>query len=192
MVKSLWQPQRLALLLGLSALLLIAGACGEEKEDVGVSAGEPIERSPETPIVIPAGEPIIVGVSTALTGGAVGMRGAEYRDAAIVAVERWKEANGEQFGGHEIEVVAEDDGCTETDIAVEAARRLLEHGGLVGVLGPQCSAGTAAAISLDENTTPRELDPMKVIARLAADRAAIAPAFDVLRDLLIARRDPAP
>ena len=54
------------------------------------------------------------------------------------------------------------------------------------------AAGTAAAISLDEKTTPRELDPMRVIARLTADRAAVEPAFDVLRDLPAAKRDLAP
>jgi hypothetical protein len=60
------------------------------------------------------------------------MRGAEYRDAAIVGVERWKEANGEQIAGHDSEVVAEDDGCTETDITTAAARRLLGQGGWSG------------------------------------------------------------
>jgi hypothetical protein len=29
MLQSFWQPQRLALLLGLTALVLIAGACGD-------------------------------------------------------------------------------------------------------------------------------------------------------------------
>jgi len=146
MVQSWWQPQRLALFLGLIALLFITAACGDEEEDVGISVGEPIERSPQTPIVIPAGEPIVIGVSTALTGGPVGMRGAEYRDAAVVAVERWKEANGDQIAGHDVEVVAEDDGCTETDITTAAARRLLERRGLVGVIGPQCSGGAATAM----------------------------------------------
>lgn len=148
MMQSWSQPQRLVLFLGLIALLLIAAACADEEEDIGVSVGEPIERSPQTPIVIPAGEPIIVGVSTALTGGPVGIRGAEYRDAVVVAIERWKTVNGDQIAGHDIEVVAEDDGCTETDITTAAARRLLERQGLVGVIGPQCSAGAAAAMTI--------------------------------------------
>lgn len=147
-MRSWWQTQRLALFLALIALLLVAPACAEDEEDAGASVAEPIERSPQTPVVIPAGEPIIVGVSAALTGGPVGVRGSEYRDAVIVAVERWKHANGTQIAGHEIEVVAEDDGCTETDITTAAARRLLEHRGLVGVIGPQCSGGAAATISL--------------------------------------------
>jgi branched-chain amino acid transport system substrate-binding protein len=72
--------------------------------------------------------------------------GLEDRDAVITAVERWKSANGVQIEGHDIVVRAEDDGCTEADIAVQAAERLLRQPGLVGVIGPGCSAGAAAAI----------------------------------------------
>lgn len=42
------------------------------------------------------------------------------------------------------------------------------------------AAGTAAALSLEHGTTPRELDPMKVAAQLEADRAAVEPAFGCL------------
>jgi len=50
------------------------------------------------------------------------------------------------------------------------------------------AAGTAAALSLRHNTTPRGLDPQLVVAQLEADRAAVAPAFELLRDLPLARR----
>jgi len=50
------------------------------------------------------------------------------------------------------------------------------------------AAGTAAALSLKENVTPRELDPQKVVAQLATDRDAVEPAFDVFKDLPIAPR----
>jgi branched-chain amino acid transport system substrate-binding protein len=50
--------------------------------------------------------------------------------------------------GHDIAVRAEDDGCTEGEIAKEAADRLLRTPGLVGVLGPGCSAGAKEAIPL--------------------------------------------
>ena len=50
------------------------------------------------------------------------------------------------------------------------------------------AAGTAAAISLQEDVTPRELDPMKVVAQLEKDRAAVEPAFEVLKDLPGVRR----
>ncbi len=128
-------------------------SCGEDGGDAPPVDVDPIERGVNIPIVIPAGEPIIVGVSTALTGGPTGDRGAEYRDAAIVAVERWKQQNSELIGSHEIEVHAEDDGCSDAEITMRAAGHLLrgEDGhrqlpGLVGVLGPQCSGGVVAVI----------------------------------------------
>ncbi len=48
------------------------------------------------------------------------------------------------------------------------------------------AAGTAAAMSITEGVTPRELDPAKLIAKLDADRAATEPAFDFLADLPVA------
>jgi branched-chain amino acid transport system substrate-binding protein len=133
-----------ALLAALACLLaLVTVACGGG-EDRTLKL-EPIERSPSTPIVVLAGEPIVVGTSSALTGP-VGQRGREYRDAAILGVNRWKSARGERIQGHEIVVQAEDDGCTEADITVAASERLLRRPGLVGVVGPQCSAGARAAI----------------------------------------------
>ena len=91
------------------------------------------------------GEPIVVGVSAPLTGPDEA-EGIEDRDAVIVGVQRWKERNGSHIKGHEIEVRAEDDGCTEADITAQAAERLLRSPGLVGVVGPSCSAGAQRAI----------------------------------------------
>ena len=145
-MQSFHRFRSLALLLTLIAVLFIAGACGGggDEDTAGENGG--VTRSPQTPIVIPAGEPIVVGISTALTGGPVGVRGAEYRDAAITAIERWKEANGDQIAGHEIQVRAEDDGCSASDVTEVAAQRLLRDEGLVGVIGPQCSGGSVAVI----------------------------------------------
>jgi len=50
------------------------------------------------------------------------------------------------------------------------------------------AAGTAAALSLKENVTPRALDPDKLVAQLEADRAAVAPAFEILCDIPLATR----
>lgn len=50
------------------------------------------------------------------------------------------------------------------------------------------AAGTAAALSLKEEVTPRQLDGMKVVAQLEEDRAAIEPAFEFLRHLPVAER----
>ena len=148
MLQSFYRFRSLTLLFGLFALLFIAGACGDDDSDE-VADGDgngAITRSPQTAIVIPAGEPIVIGISTALTGGPVGVRGAEYRDAAITAIERWKAANGDQIAGHEIEIRAEDDGCSASGVAKVAAERLRAVAGLVGVIGPQCSGGSVVAI----------------------------------------------
>ncbi|UCH86938.1 MAG: branched-chain amino acid ABC transporter substrate-binding protein [Dehalococcoidia bacterium] len=138
-------PLGLTLLL---ALALVAVACGEEEEKEGEI--KDIERSPDTPIVISAGEPIIVGVSAALIGPTA-TQGTESRDATVVGVARWKEANGDQIKGHDIEIHAADDGCFEADITELAAERLLGIEGLVGVIGPMCSDGSAAVISTYAN-----------------------------------------
>ena len=138
--------RRLSPLLALACLLvavLALAGCGAAAPDVAGLTDT--ERSPDTPLVIAPGEPIVVGVSSALAGPN-GVRGSEYRDGVIVAVERWKAANSETIAGHEIQVVAEDDGCTEADNAVVAAERLIQRSGLVGVIGPQCSSGVAAAM----------------------------------------------
>jgi len=45
------------------------------------------------------------------------------------------------------------------------------------------AAGTAAALSLKNNKSPRELDPMIVVNQLDKDRAATEPAFEVLKNL---------
>jgi branched-chain amino acid transport system substrate-binding protein len=134
-----------AILLGLMLLLvlaLVAAACGDQEEEGEV---KDIQRSPETPIVIPADVPVMIGVSVPLTGpDKVG--GTEDLNGVVVGVERWKDENGNTIGGHEIEVRAEDDGCAEPDITKQAAERLLGQEGLVGVIGPDCSAGAAAVV----------------------------------------------
>ena len=98
-------------------------------------------------IVVAAGQPVVLGVSESLTGSEAAA-GAEDRDAVVASVLRWKAAHGEQLKGHDIEVRAEDDGCTESEITKKAAGRLLRTPGLVGVLGPGCSAGAKEAIPL--------------------------------------------
>jgi len=147
MLYPLWHPRRLVigiiLFLTLSMMLLTA-AC-TEKEEAEQNGGEVIPRDTQTPIVIPEDEPIVIGVSAALTGP-IGPRGIEIRDAVIVGVERWKAENGEEIGGHEIKVWAEDDGCYETGCAANAADQLLRQRGLVGVIGPECSSGSVEAI----------------------------------------------
>jgi branched-chain amino acid transport system substrate-binding protein len=129
-------------MLALGAALLV-GACSGNQEKKPEAAAT-VTRGPQTPIVIPAGKAIVVGVSAPLTGPD-SAAGSEDSDTAIVSVERWKKANGAQIKGHAIKVQVEDDGCTDTEITVQAAERLLQQEGLVGVIGPDCSAGAEAA-----------------------------------------------
>ncbi len=129
-----------------AALVIVCGACsaGEDEEQ---TRGDVISRSSETPIVIPEGEPVVIGVSAALTGP-IGPRGLELHDAVIVGVERWKAVNGDQIGGHDITMWTEDDGCYEAGCTADAADQLLRLPGLVGVVGPECSSGAKEAISV--------------------------------------------
>jgi branched-chain amino acid transport system substrate-binding protein len=130
--------------------VMVAVGGGDDEEEAAI--GE-IERGPDMPILIPAGEPIIVGVSAALSGPTE-TQGSEVLDATILGVELWKEANGNTIGGHEVEIHAEDDGCFEADITSRAAGHLLygrdRHRllpGLVGVIGPMCSDGASRVIA---------------------------------------------
>jgi len=125
------------------ALALLVAACGGNEATKPKATGT-VTHDPQTPIVIPAGEAIVVGVSAPLTGSNAAA-GTEDGDAAIVAVDRWKKANDSQIKGHDIEIQVEDDGCTEAEITLQAAQRLLGQQGLVGVIGPDCSAGAVAA-----------------------------------------------
>jgi branched-chain amino acid transport system substrate-binding protein len=135
-------PRPLAYALFASLVVAFAACSSDDGADVDLTD---IDRSPDTPVVIPAGVPIVVGTSSALTGP-IEERGREYLNAVTTSVELWKSQNGALIGGHEIEVVAEDDGCSERGVSVVAAERLLQREGLVGVIGPQCSGGAATAI----------------------------------------------
>ena len=154
MFLSLRNPWLWAVLLGIVVVVVIVAMVatgGGDDEEEGVIADVP--RSPDTAIEVPAGEPIIIGVSAALSGPTE-TQGSEVLDATIVGIELWKEANGDTIGGHEVEIHAEDDGCFEADITSRAAGHLLygrdDHRllpGLVGVIGPMCSTGASRVIA---------------------------------------------
>ena len=108
---------------------------------------EAVSRSPETPMVIPAGEPIVGGFSGPFTGPLAALAGIQA-DAAVTGVLRWKELNGDLIHGHRVDLVGEDDGGTERDVAVVAANLLLARPRLVGILGPTFSASVVATIDI--------------------------------------------
>ena len=49
------------------------------------------------------------------------------------------------------------------------------------------AAGTAAAMSIEAGLTPREMDPLRVASQVADDRSKVEPAFEILRDLPLAK-----
>ncbi len=153
MLAAIRSPWTWAALLGLAVIavivVMVAAGGGDGEEEAAIGG---IERGPDTPIVIPADRPVIIGVSVPLSGpDATG--GGEDLHGVVVGVQGWKATNGDQIGGHEIEIHAEDDGCSEADITTRAAGHLL-YGrdghqllpGLVGVLGPDCSGGASRVI----------------------------------------------
>src|SRR3990172_111028 len=131
--------------LPLLALSIALAACGGKTAQTPALADSSLRPDRQADIIVPAGKPIVIGVSVPLSGPD-SSAGGEDRDAVITGINRWKERNGGTIDGHEIVVRAEDDGCTEADITVQAAERLLRTEGLVGVIGPNCSAGAQAAI----------------------------------------------
>ena len=119
--------------------------CGSSAKKAAVSTEQPSHPDAVSNIVVPTGQPIVIGLSDALTGSEADA-GKEDRDAVVTSLVRWKAAHGEQLDGHDIGVRVEDDGCTDVAITEQAAGRLLRTPGLVGVLGPGCSAGAEQAI----------------------------------------------
>ena len=117
---------------------------GTATEDAG-DGGAPVEGGVE--IRIPAGEPILIGISTPLTGPDAGL-GIDTRDGFLTGIEQWKRNNEEQIGGHDIDTIVEDDGCSDAATATAAAERIVNTEGVVAVLGPLCSGGAQAAIPL--------------------------------------------
>jgi len=131
--------------LPLLALSIALAACGGKTTQMPALADSSLRPDASANIIVPAGKPLVIGVSVPLSGPD-SSAGGEDRDAVITGVNRWKERNGNTINGHEIVIHAEDDGCTETDITVQAAERFLRTEGLVGVIGPNCSAGAQAVI----------------------------------------------
>jgi branched-chain amino acid transport system substrate-binding protein len=133
------------LLLPAIVVAVLATACGSATTAVDNLANAQPRTDAEANIVVAPGQPIVIGVSDSLTGSEA-EAGKEDRDAVTTSLMRWKASHGDQVLGHDIQVRAEDDGCTESDITIDAASRLLRTPGLVGVLGPGCSAGAEKAI----------------------------------------------
>ncbi|MGH2585448.1 MAG: branched-chain amino acid ABC transporter substrate-binding protein [Dehalococcoidia bacterium] len=119
------------------ALLIVAlAACGEpdRSQDFGR-------------VVLPPGQPLVIGVSAALTGD-------ESGDAQ--RIERGVRLAVEQAGevkGHPLTVAVWDDGCS-AEGSIDAANAFTAMSDLAGVIGPMCSSGCVpASIVYDEAKT---------------------------------------
>ena len=68
--------------------------------------------------------------------------------------------------------------CMSAEHAAESSLRIQQT-----CISTGQAAGVSSVLSLNEDITPRELDPMKVVAQLEKDRSAVEPAFEELKDL---------
>ena len=125
----------------LFALMLIAAAVAAACRGGGGSAPSPTAAS--TPvsdtIVIPAGQPITIGVSAALSGEEV-LLGTDIADASELAVEEFG-----PIAGRAVRAVRKDDRCTDPEAAVNVGKQLIGDPALAGVIGPLCTTGAQAA-----------------------------------------------
>ncbi|MBF0243905.1 MAG: FAD-dependent oxidoreductase [Planctomycetes bacterium] len=73
--------------------------------------------------------------------------------------------------------------CLSAELSAQASLRIQQT-----CMSTGQAAGVAAAISIQNNQTPRELPASRVTEALESDRKEVAPAFDVLREIPIAPR----
>jgi len=74
--------------------------------------------------------------------------------------------------------------CLSAEHGAEASLRIQQT-----CMSTGQAAGTAAALSIREGVTPRELEPTLVVGQLEKDRANTESAFDLLRDLPAAEQE---
>lgn len=167
---AVWGVHGALLAIAVASAVVLAG-CGSGGDSGDAPVLADVNRSPGTPIIIPPEEPLVVGVSSALTGP-IGERGTEYRDAVVLGVRQFERENGAEIAGHPIEVHAEDDGCTVADQTVVAAERLLARPGLIGVIGPQCSAGAEQVLDVYDEAGVVAISGSATATDLTAERPA--------------------
>lgn len=108
--------------------------------DGGGSAPEPTPETGPGAIVVPAGQPIEIGVSAALSGGQSAL-GTDLADAAELAVRDF----GRGILGRQVSVLRKDDRCTDAEAAESVAREFIASRTVAGVIGPMCTTGAQAA-----------------------------------------------
>jgi branched-chain amino acid transport system substrate-binding protein len=143
---------RLSPLIAALAAMLLA-ACGGPKLRPGTPTPTATPEPPP-PISIPAGGPLVIGVSVALSGDQDAL-GRDIADAAALSAAEFAPA----FAGHAIEVRAVDDGCNDPERAAATARDLVATRGLIGVIGPMCTTAAQAAGRIYEAAGVMHISP---------------------------------
>lgn len=169
-------PTWFVLLAFVAAFSLVVAACGgddDDDDDGGSTPGSTQTQSSggdsgdgvrgfteagykaagldkEKLVTIQAGQPIRIGISSALSGDVKGL-GEPIAQAAEAA------GLGVEIKGFQIEFVREDDLCTPEG-GPAAAERLLQKG-VVAVVGPICSGGTAASLGIYDEAGITHISP---------------------------------
>ena len=112
--------------------------------------------------MVAAGAPISIGISVATTGDQAGI-GRDIADAADLAVQDY----GGTIHGRALKTSVIDDGCTDAEKAVDAARKFIAAD-VAGVLGPMCTTGAQAANSLYERAGIVHISPSATRVDLSA------------------------
>jgi branched-chain amino acid transport system substrate-binding protein len=120
------------------ALAVVLTACGGSS--AGSPSTEPTASPPPEPLVVRPGEPIMIGVSAALSGDQVNL-GTDIADAVDLSASDFTR----QVKGRALRTVRVDDGCTDVQMAVDAAHKLVDEEHVAGVIGPMCTTGAQAA-----------------------------------------------
>jgi branched-chain amino acid transport system substrate-binding protein len=128
---------------GLLALTTAAACGGGSNTKRATPTAGP---APAATIDLAKGAPLKIGVSAALSGDEMSL-GADIADAVLLAANE----GGGSFKGHPLTVERMDDGCSDAEKAVSAARALVADAGVAGVVGPMCTTGAQAADSLYES-----------------------------------------
>ena len=151
-------------------LLLVAIICACGGDSDGAPTPEPALEL--EPLTIGTTDDIIIGVSAALSGSQAAI-GQDLADAVDMAIEEF----GGSVAGHAVRSARADDGCNDAEMAADAAERLVDTVGLVGVVGPMCTTGAQAANDIYETAGVVHITPSATRDSLSAGDGSSAPGF---------------
>lgn len=169
------------LVLSLVALFaMVIAACGgdDDDDDTGGNGGggstsgftdagyKTAGLDKEKSVTVATGAAIKIGISSALTGDTAGL-GVPIADAAQAAGE------GVEIKGHQIEWIREDDLCN-AEGGPAAAERLVQAG-VIAVVGPICSSGTASSLEIYDKAGITHVSPSATSGTLTTPSRAEGP-----------------